>query len=131
MLSLKHLKKLTSLMKNIILACISLSLSVLLADTQVVNTFFNENNLQILTQKIYILPIFFAFVLLTIKGIYDVALYTDEFIPFKLSVLSFILSIIGLFVFFRILMLGMIILVVAAYWNRGIVRSYYPRQRKI
>jgi len=117
-------------MKNIILAYASLIVGILLADMEILNTFFIENGLHFLTQKIYILPIFFTLVLLTIKGIYDISLYTDETIPLKISILSLIMAIIGLLVFFRILALGMLFLIAAAYWNRGIVRSYYPRNQR-
>lgn len=115
-------------MKTIIYAILALLVGVLLAETSVLTTFFTDNNLLLLTQKSYILPTFFVLVLLTLKGLYEISQYTDEYIPLKLGVLALVLSIIGLLVFFRVLMLGMIILVVAAIWSRGIVRSYYPRK---
>jgi len=117
-------------MKNIILAYASLIAGILLADLEILNTFFTENGLHFLTQKIYTVPIFFSLVLLTIKGLYDISLYTDETIPLKIGFLSFIMAIFGLFIFFRVLILGMLFLIVAAYWSRGIVRSYYPRHLK-
>ena len=118
-------------MKNIILAYIALGVGLLLTGIPQLTEFLKANDFLFLTQKEYILPVFFALVLLVIKGIYDITKYTDETIPLKLSVLSLGLAIFGYFVFFRILLLGVIILIVAAYWKRGIVRSYYPRGRYI
>ncbi|HFE37747.1 MAG TPA: hypothetical protein ENK06_04915 [Gammaproteobacteria bacterium] len=117
-------------MKDIILACIALFVGVLLAGIPPVTAFLDANDLHFLTQAHYLVPAYFFFVLLTIKGIYRITEYTDETIPLKLGVLAVILSIAGLAWFFRLLILGALILIVAAYWNQGIVKSYYPRVRR-
>jgi len=116
-------------MKSIILAYSAAVVGILLADISILVDFFNQNGLEFLNEKKFTLPVFFLFILLAIKNIYEISLYTDETIPLKLSILGLILAIIGLLVFFRVLILGMVALVVGAYWSRAIVRSYYPRIR--
>ena len=113
-------------MKTIIYAVLALFVGILLAEMAPVVTFLTENGLPALTQKIYTVPAFFILVLLALKGLFDISQYTDEFIPVKLGIIALVFSIIGLFVFFRILILGVLILIVAAFWSRGIVNSYYP-----
>ena len=71
-------------MKNIYLSVAALLISILLADMEILNTFLFKNGLVILTNTNYILPVFFTIILLVIKNIYDISLYTDESIPLKL-----------------------------------------------
>jgi len=64
------------------------------------------------------------FFLLVIKRLHFILSYTDEAIPFYLSLLGLALSLAGAFIYTRMMLLGLICLVTAAYWNNGIVRSY-------
>lgn len=117
-------------MKTLIYAVLALFVAVLLAEMAPVVTFLSENGFTALTQKIYTLPAFFILMLLALKGLFDIAQYTDEFIPVKLGVVALVFSVIGLLVFFRVLVLGVLILIVAAVWSRRIVKSYYPRKKE-
>lgn len=113
-------------MKNIILSYAVLVVGILIADIEILNEIFTEFGMAFLTKEIYIVPAFFFLVLLTIKGIYDVSLYTDETIPLKLGILSLVLGIIGFLVFYRVLLLGTFILIAATVWDRRVILSYYP-----
>lgn len=116
-----------SAMITIVLAISALLTGVLLAELEPLTELFIEIGMPYLTETQYTMPVFFVLVLWVIKRIYDIWLYTDETIPLKLSILALVMSVVGLLVFFRILTLGTLILVAAAYWNNGIVQSYYPR----
>ncbi len=116
-----------SAMITIALAICALLTGVLLAELEPLTAFFIETDMVYLTQQQYVIPVFFALVFWVIKRLYDISQYTDETIPLKLAILALVMSVVGLLVFFRILTLGTLILVMAAYWSRGIVKSYYPR----
>ena len=63
--------------------------------------------------------------LIVIKRIRFIVNYTDEVLPFYLSILGLILATAGVLVFTRLMLLGLICLVAASYWSKGVVRSYY------
>lgn len=117
-------------MKNIYIAVAVLLIGILLADIEVLNTFFIESDMAYLTNINYILPVFFSLMLIVVKNIYEMSLYTDEGIPIKLAILALILAVVGFFIFYRILLLGTFILILAAYWNRNTVLSYYPQHMR-
>ena len=62
--------------------------------------------------------------LLVIKKIHFVLAYTDEVIPFYLSLLGLTLATAGVLLFTRLMLLGGLCLMAAAYWNNGILKSY-------
>jgi len=69
-----------------------------------------------------ILGVLFFIVVKRIRALVD---YTDEVLPYYLSLAGFVLSIAGAFLFTRLMLLGGLSLVAAAYWSQGVVRSYY------
>jgi len=116
-----------SVMMTTALAICALLTGVLLADLEPLTVIFIEMGMPYLTQHQYTMPVFFVLVLWVIKRLYNIWQYTDEDTPLKLAILALVMSIVGLLIFFRILTLGTLILVAAAYWSHGIVKSYYPR----
>ena len=117
-------------MKNIILSVIVLFIAILLADMEILNTLFFKVGLSFLTNTNYTLPLFFFLIILVVKNIYDTAQYTDETIPLKLSILALIMAAVGYIVFYRILLLGTLILIAASYWSHGTVMSYFPKHMR-
>lgn len=62
--------------------------------------------------------------LIVIQKTYSLTGYTDEVLPLYLSLLAFALAAAGVFLYTRLMLLGVICLFAAAFWNKGIVRSY-------
>ena len=65
-----------------------------------------------------------ALFLIVIKRLRFIVNYTDEVIPLYLSILGLVLSTAGVLIYTRLMLLGVLCLVAAAYWNNGILKSY-------
>jgi len=62
---------------------------------------------------------------IVIKKIHYLVGYTDEILPFYLSLLGLALATAGVFLYTRLMLLGGLCLIGAAYWSKGVVMSYY------
>jgi len=117
-------------MKNIAVSFIALVIGILAADIKPLVEFLNSQSAELLVNKIIVIPCLIATILLVIKHNHFIATYTDEYIPFQLSVVALVLTIIGLYLFTRIMFLGLIALIASSYWSRGTIKQYFPRKRR-
>jgi len=118
-------------MKNIVLSISALFIGMLAADFIPLVNFLKSINAEVMLNKYIVVPCLILLILLVIKQNHFIATYTDEFVPFQLSVLSLILTVVGLYLFTRIMILGLIILIVSSYWSRKTIQQYYPKKRAI
>jgi len=118
-------------MKSIVISIFALILGMLASDFVPLVDFLKLINAEFMLNKYIVIPCLILLILLVIKQLHFIATYTDEYVPFQLSVLSLILTILGLYIFVRIMILGLIILIVSSYWSRKTVQQYYPKKRII
>ena len=118
-------------MKYKLIALLALLFGVLASEFMPLVTYVKSIDAEILINPFFVLPCLFALILLVIKHNHVIATYTDEYLPFQLSVLSLILTIVGLLVFSRIMILGLLFLIASAHWSNRTVQQYYPRKRRV
>ena len=117
-------------MKNIVISILIVFFGLIASDFIPLVDFLQQHT-AILTNEFVFLPCLFVLILSVIFHNYHIATYTDEFMPFKLSVVSLIMVIVGLFVFVRILILGIIALLLSSFWSRKTVQQYFPKKRRV
>jgi len=112
-------------MKSVYAAIGTLIIGMCIANFLPVTALISMAGGEFLLQDYYLLPAFFLLLFIAAKGVHHIATYTDEFLPFQLCLLAFVLAILGLWFWMRLLILGTICLIAAAFWSRRTVKQYF------
>lgn len=111
--------------KNIILAFAALIAGICAANLGLIQQYVNYPSIQFLLNSYLLIPVLFLLIALVMNGNYFIAGYTDEYLPFQLSILALILTLLGLVFFTRLMILGLLLLIASAYWSKKTVQQYY------
>jgi len=89
------------------------------------NEFLTNIGYDFLLSKWLLIPIFFILALYVAGYIFHITQYTDEFLPFQLCLLAIIICLLGFWLTPQLLILGIITLIVSAYWSRSTMYQYF------
>jgi len=113
------------MMKTIILSFVTLLVGLAATNVEMLNGYVTHPAAQVLLNEYLLIPGLFVLMLMVIAGNHFIAGYTDEFLPFQLSLLSLILAVLGLVFFTRLLVLGLLLLIASAYWSKKNIQQYF------